>query len=234
MSEAEKLCLKNFLDYGFTLPEQEDFTKIVHPIISHPEFEKRCTDNFPHHGNTTLGEHILKDAMITYRLANIYKSKHPNMDISTETAVVIALFHDLYTNPWQNVDNDNPLYEKHGFMHPIEAVINAYDWYPEYFKDKEVSKKIIDGVLHHMYPFPVRKINDEIEINEKKITDFKFYDVLVHSTKSKRENLCFKKATFIEGKLVSKADKLVTVKEIKNISSLVALVTAKNKSIIKY
>ena len=172
--------------------------------------------------------------MITYRLANIYKSKHPNVDISTETAVVIALFHDLYTNPWQNVDNDNPLYEKHGFMHPIEAVINAYDWYPEYFKDKEVSKKIIDGVLHHMYPFPVRKINDEIEINEKKITDFKFYDVLVHSTKSKRENLCFKKATFIEGKLVSKADKLVTVKEIKNISSLVALVTAKNKSIIKY
>lgn len=234
MSEAEKLCLKNFLDYGFTLPEQEDFTKIVHPIISHPEFEKRCTDNFPHHGNTTLGEHILKDAMITYRLANIYKSKHPNMDISTETAVVIALFHDLYTNPWQNVDNDNPLYEKHGFMHPIEAVINAYDWYPEYFDDEEISKKIIDGVLHHMYPFPVRKINDEIEINEKKITDFKFYDVLVHSTKSKRENLCFKKATFIEGKLVSKADKLVTVKEIKNISSLVALVTAKNKSIIKY
>ena len=77
-------------------------------------------------------------------------------------------------------------------------------------------------------------INDEIEINEKKITDFKFYDILVHSTKSKRENLCFKKATFIEGKLVSKADKLVTVKEIKNISSLVALVTAKNKSIIKY
>lgn len=234
MSEAEKLCLKNFLDYGFTLPEQENFTKIVRPIISHPEFEKRCTDNFPHHGNTTLGEHILKDAMITYRLANIYKSKHPNMDISTETAVVIALFHDLYTNPWQNVDNDNPLYEKHGFMHPIEAVINAYDWYPEYFKDKEVSKKIIDGVLHHMYPFPVRKINDEIEINEKKITDFKFYDVLVHSTKSKRENLCFKKATFIEGKLVSKADKLVTIKEIKNISSLVALVTAKNKSIAKY
>lgn len=234
MSEAEKLCLKNFLDYGFTLPEQENFTKIVRPIISHPEFEKRCTDNFPHHGNTTLGEHILKDAMITYRLANIYKSKHPNMDISVKTAVVIALFHDLYTNPWQNVDNDNPLYEKHGFMHPIEAVINAYDWYPEYFKDKEVSKKIIDGVLHHMYPFPVRKINDEIEINEKKITDFKFYDVLVHSTKSKRENLCFKKATFIEGKLVSKADKLVTVKEIKNISSLVALVTAKNKSIIKY
>lgn len=234
MSEAEKLCLKNFLDYGFTLPEQEDFTKIVRPIISHPEFEKRCTDNFPHHGNTTLGEHILKDAMITYRLANIYKSKHPNMDISTETAVVIALFHDLYTNPWQNVDNDNPLYEKHGFMHPIEAVINAYDWYPEYFDDEEISKKIIDGVLHHMYPFPVRKINDEIEINEKKITDFKFYDVLVHSTKSKRENLCFKKATFIEGKLVSKADKLVTIKEIKNISSLVALVTAKNKSIIKY
>ena len=234
MSEAEKLCLKNFLDYGFTLPEQENFTKIVRPIISHPEFEKRCTDNFPHHGNTTLGEHILKDAMITYRLANIYKSKHPNVDISTETAVVIALFHDLYTNPWQNVDNDNPLYEKHGFMHPIEAVINAYEWYPEYFKDKEVSKKIIDGVLHHMYPFPVRKINDEIEINEKKITNFKFYDVLVHSTKSKRENLCFKKATFIEGKLVSKADKLVTIKEIKNISSLVALVTAKNKSIIKY
>lgn len=234
MSEAEKLCLKNFLDYGFTLPEQEDFTKIVRPIISHQEFEKRCTDNFPHHGNTTLGEHILKDAMITYRLANIYKSKHPNMDISVKTAVVIALFHDLYTNPWQNVDNDNPLYEKHGFMHPIEAVINAYDWYPEYFDDEEISKKIIDGVLHHMYPFPVRKINDEIEINEKKITDFKFYDVLVHSTKSKRENLCFKKATFIEGKLVSKADKLVTVKEIKNISSLVALVTAKNKSIIKY
>lgn len=234
MSQAEKLCLKNFFYYGFTMQEQEDFWHIAIPIIKHPEFEKRCTNIFMHHGSTTLGEHIIKDALITYRLAKFYKIKHPNKNIDQSLAVIIALFHDLYTNPWQNIDNDKPLFEKHGFMHPIEAIINAYNWYPKYFKNKEKREKIIDGVIHHMYPFPVRKINKSIKINDKNITDFKFYDLLVKHTTNKGKTLTFKKSKFIEGKIVSKADKLTAIKEINNINSLLALITSKNKSIIKY
>ena len=117
MSQAENLCLQNFFNYGFTLKEQEEFLKIAKPIISHPEFEKRCLEPFFHHGSTTLGDHIIKDALITYRLAKIYKYKHPHREIDEALAVVIALFHDLYTSPWQNTDLEKPLFEKHGFIH---------------------------------------------------------------------------------------------------------------------
>lgn len=233
MSQAENLCLQNFFNYGFTLKEQEEFLKIAKPIISHPEFEKRCLEPFFHHGSTTLGDHIIKDALITYRLAKIYKYKHPHREIDEALAVVIALFHDLYTSPWQNTDLEKPLFEKHGFMHPLEAIINAYTWYPEYFEDKIKREKIIDGIAHHMYPFPVRKVHKNIKINDEYINNFKLYKLLVKTTLSKGKNLSFKKASFIEGRIVSKADKKATIKEIKNLSSLLALVTAKNKSIIK-
>ena len=42
---------------------------------------------------------------------------------------------------------------KHGFIHPIEAVVNAITWFPNIFLDEHDSLMIIDGIIHHMYPF---------------------------------------------------------------------------------
>ena len=53
-------------------------------------------------------------------------------------------------------------------MLSIASVVNAATWYPEYFKDDFTALVLIDGIIHHMYPFPVRRIPQnisKIEIN---------------------------------------------------------------------
>lgn len=77
MTKAMQYINENFLSENFTLKEQEEFLNITKKIIMHEEFEKRCTEEFYHHGSTTLGEHIIKDTILTYRMIKIYKLKHP-------------------------------------------------------------------------------------------------------------------------------------------------------------
>ena len=43
--------------------------KIIEPIATHEEFAKRCSDPYFHHDIKTLGDHILCDAIVTYKLA---------------------------------------------------------------------------------------------------------------------------------------------------------------------
>ena len=79
--------------------------KIIEPIATHEEFAKRCSDPYFHHDIKTLGDHILCDAIVTYKLATKLKRKnHALKSINIELAVVIAMFHDLYELPWQNID----------------------------------------------------------------------------------------------------------------------------------
>ena len=75
MTKAMQYINENFLSENFTLKEQEEFLNITKKIIMHEEFEKRCTEEFYHHGSTTLGEHIIKDTILTYRMIKIYKLK---------------------------------------------------------------------------------------------------------------------------------------------------------------
>lgn len=236
MTKALQYINECFIEESFTLKEQEEFLNIVKNVINHEEFEKRCTEEFYHHGTTTLGEHIIKDAILTYRMVKIYKLKHPLIKINLEDAILIALFHDLYTKPWQNNTDKKSLLkmEYHGFIHPVEAVINSYNWFPEYFKDSKRAKKIIDGILHHMFPLPVKRITKDTLINNKKITDFKYYNFLITNTHNKKGlNFNLKRAKSIEGRIMSNADKKSALKELNNIDSFLALITGKNKSIIK-
>ena len=235
MSLAEELCIKNFFYYRFTLAEQEEFTKIAYPIISHPEFEKRCTEEFFHHDNVTLGEHIIKDALVTYRYVKIYNYKHPKRKVNLEIAVIIALFHDLYSNPWPNTPVKKDFLDKSGFIHPIEAVVNAYKWFPEYFSDVDVGKIIINGILFHMYPLPVRSITDEVIFKGiDDIRKYKFYEFIKLATYTKNKCLCFKKPSSKEGRIVSRIDKLVALKEIKGINSLVGFSSPiKNETLLE-
>ncbi len=232
MTKAEEYIIENFMKERFTLKEQEEFLKITYNIILHEEFEKRCTEEFYHHGKTTLGEHIIKDTILTYRMIKLYKIKHPLKKIDIELALLISLFHDLYTNPWQNNEEKKSLIkmEKHGFTHPLEAVINAYNWYPKYFKKKEKREKLIDGIIHHMYPLPVKKVTKETIVNNKNIKKFKHYKFLIENTKS-NTNFSIKKPKTIEGRIMSKADKKSAIKELNNLESFLALITGKNNSI---
>ena len=47
--------------------------KIIGDIATHEEFAKRCSNPYFHHDIKTLGDHILCDAIVTYKLASKLK-----------------------------------------------------------------------------------------------------------------------------------------------------------------
>lgn len=153
--ELEKILNK----YNLSLEDKELFCNIILPIFYHDEFQKRMNAlEFPHHGDTSLGTHILSDAIVSFLIA---KKKNINNECDIELAVRIAMFHDLYELPWQNTGRKPKNFiHKHGFIHPLEAVVNAYSWFPEYFTDFKTKETIIDGITHHMWPFPVLSIDE--------------------------------------------------------------------------
>jgi hypothetical protein len=231
---VDNLLIALKLKYKISDSEFKYIDKIIKPIYEHKEFKRRLTNEFLHHSNITLGEHILEDTFLTYK--KCLKKKN----IDTRLAIIIAMIHDLYTVHWQNnkENNKEKFFNKHGFTHPLEAVINSIVWYPEIFKDKNDSKIIIDGIIHHMYPLPVRVFDpnsNSMELNNyglvKKI-DKDLIDMIVESTKRGRiGNISISRSKYKEGRIMSKADKRSSRKEIKNISSAKALLTGKNKKI---
>lgn len=225
---------------NFTSEELDNYFEIIFPIIMHDEFQRRLTKDFPHHDDITLGEHILMVSLKTYQIALKY-NKNPNFGtIDIKTSILIALFHDYYTLPWQNNPNNiaENFYNKHGFVHPVEAVINSTNLYPEYFIDPVISKKIVDGVLHHMYPFPVRSIDgSDMELNneylyQKMPIDIK-NNMIMSTSKGKMGKYSFALTKYKEGQIVNIADKIVSAGlDLKNFNSLCALVTGHNKNLV--
>lgn len=200
--------------YSFTSNERIEFKKMIYPIFISPNFQQRLKKNFPHHGKIPLGEHILCDAAVTYKLCQKNSYKKTNRKL----AVIIAMMHDLYTSPWKTKNNKKrKFYNYHAFRHPLEAVINSISWYPEYFKNLDDAKIIIDGIIHHMFPLPVRRIDDcNLQLEDKKL-----YEIIPNSLKniiykSSNNGICIwhfslSKPEYREGKLVSKADKRVSI-----------------------
>ncbi len=225
--------------YKLTDKEIDDIVRIVEYIFIHPEFQKRLSDKYAHHGNMSLGEHTIEDMVFTYKLSKKIKKINYNLSL----ALKIAMFHDLYTYPWQNNDfaRLNKFNNKHGFRHPVEAIINACTWFPNDFEDEEDAKIIIDGVVHHMFPLPVL-IVDNIVVNNRELSNFDLFQKLpeniqnmIMEATNKNHFLSFswKKASYLEGRIVSRADKKSSLGEFKNIHDIFALLTGKNKSLKK-
>lgn len=209
-----------------TISEQKEFMDIIKPIYESSEFRQR--EKFPHHDDISLVEHILEVAILTYKECK----KDSNVDLNT--AVYIAMMHDLYTVPWQN-NKDSKVkhfFNKHGFRHPIEAVINSINWYPEIF-NKCNSEILIDGIIHHMFPLPVRVYSNDMELkNSDLIINENYKKIIIKSTSRKNIgviSIC--RSKYKEGRIVSKCDKKVSFNQIKNIFSLLSLITGKNKNL---
>ena len=226
--------MDSIIDYYLSKEEKEEFLNIINSIYTHNEFIRRNTKEFLHHADVTLGKHIIEVACLTYKKAK--KKKNIKIDL----AVKIAIMHDLYELPWQNNEEArvNHFYNKHGFKHPLEACINSIIWFNDSFDNDENAKIIIDGIIHHMYPLPVRactKNENDMELknsNNFKKLDNKYKNMIIESTSRKKighYSIC--KSRYKEGRLVSKCDKIVSFSQIKNINSLLALITGKNKSI---
>lgn len=223
--------------YDLNNNDEEYLNSIMLPIISNPFFKRRMTNEFLHHGNITLGEHIIEDTILTYLLSKkrINKKKYDNFRM--DLAIKISMLHDLYTVPWQNniAAKVKHFFNKHGFRHPIEAVINGITWYPELFQNNSDSVIIIDGILHHMFPLPVRYLNNDVELKNKKLfdnLDNKFKEMINNSLQRKKLGpLSFSKSKYLEGRIMAKADRIVSRKQIQDFSSLKALITGNNKKI---
>lgn len=227
--------LNNIIDkYKLNKEEKKEFLFIINDIFFHDEFQIRMTNLFLHHGKTTLGEHILEDAVLSYKLAKKYNYRKRKNKVDISLCVKIAMMHDLYTLPYQNNPEANVVkfLNKHGFRHPIEAVINSITWFPDIFIDKEDSKIIIDGIIHHMWPFPVLAKGD-LTTNCMELKNYELVggmdeenkNILLNNILRRKINLSFKRCKYKEGKIVSKADKKTSRKQIKNIKDLKLLLT---------
>ena len=238
--DNNKIIKRIFDKYKLTLDDRDMLLGIINPICEHKEFQRRMTKEFLHHGSVTLGEHIIEDAVVTYILSKKYMKEHNDYNI--EVAVIIAMLHDLYTMPWQNnyYAKAHKFLNAHGFRHPLEAVINAYTWYPWLFKDNKNVKKIIDGIVHHMFPFPVLrfKLNDKnlIELKNYELLDdipVKIKKMLVETTnRGKIGKISIARSKYKEGRIMSRADKRVSNRQIEDVRSLLSLCTGKNKNLL--
>ena len=223
--------------HGLDKNEQKEFYNIVKPIFLHKEFQKRLDNStYPHHGNTSLGSHILSDAIETYII--VKKKNKKGKNINLKLALIIAMCHDLYELPWQNSGRKESRFtNKHGFTHPLEAAINTATWFPEYFKNLKESAIILDGILHHMYPLPVRSL-DNIDAELNNIKKYELLDertkILIKdlSNRNKIGTVSLARSKYIEGRVVSFADKTVTIKSDKlSLKAYLALLTGKNNEL---
>ena len=241
-SSNMKLLITILDKYKIKGREKRELLGIIKPIYLHPEFQRRFGNDFPHHGNTSISRHIIEDAIKTYLLSKMYVMKKKNKQYDMKVAIYIALFHDLYTVPWQNNKESkvSKFRNVHGFRHPVEAVINAYNWYPDIFRDNDMVK-LIDGIVHHMYPLPVIVLDDNND-NVRELKNFNLYkklpkdikDILIENThRNKLGYYSVARSKYKEGRIMAKADKYVSVKQLKNLYDVVALVTGRNKGLKK-
>ena len=234
MNDSYKILKDLFDKYELEEYERKEIFDIIKNIFVHEEFQKRFSKEFMHHGSISLSEHILEDTILTYILV-----KNSKKIINLEYALKISMMHDLYTLPWQNMHiKKSSFFYKHGFSHPLEAVINSISWFPEEFDDEIKSKILIDGILHHMYPLPVLSFNyngKELELHNYKLLkniSKKHKEMIYESTnRYKMGKISLSRSKYLEGRIMSRSDKLSCFKELGCIEDALALVTGVNKTL---
>ena len=218
MSKQKSRFYSQFEDFGrkYKLEDKEIYYiwRIIKPIFCHDEFQKRMTDPYWHHQDVTIGEHIIGDTIMAYKICC---AKQKNEAVIRRT-ILVAMFHDLYVQSWMIYNPKQHFINSHAFTHPIEAIINAITWFPQFFENVEDAKIIIDGVLHHMYPCPVRAFSDlELEIGNFDLyeaLDAKYKKIIICSLNSCMfKNLSLRNSFYVEGRILSKADKIITMKK---------------------
>ena len=123
-----------------------EYYKIVKPIVEHPEFIKRKT--FVHHESCSVFDHCLNVSILSYLWA-----KRLNWDY--QSAAIGGLLHDFYDEPWQNsehrvVTEKKKLSERHGFVHARQAAKNANFYFPQL-----INERVDNIIRRHMFPLNI-------------------------------------------------------------------------------
>jgi uncharacterized protein len=122
----------NGLDYHDE-EERIFFDRIAHDIVTNEKFQE-CR-NFIQHGRTTVYDHSLSVAKISFKLSSFWKVK------DRAALVRAALLHDFFLYDWHDEWKLD-----HGFTHPVEAAENAVTWF-------NISEKEYSLIRTHMWPF---------------------------------------------------------------------------------
>ena len=116
----------------------EEFTNLIHDIITSKEFQKM--KEYKHHRNSTTYRHSLHVAYLCYLY---YKRKQRNVNI--QELIRSALLHDYFLYDWR--ENDGKCKGLvHGFVHAKRALENALKDYPDLTKVEQ------DAIKNHMFP----------------------------------------------------------------------------------
>jgi len=114
-----------------------DFNKITEDILYHPEFLKLKT--LRHH-KKDIYHHVVRVSYLSYIWAKKLRLDHV-------AAARGGLLHDFFIYDWRHEGQvkKKKLFEKHGFTHPKEALLNAQTHF-------ELSDKEVNIILRHMFP----------------------------------------------------------------------------------
>ena len=143
------------LDIYKNNPYFEGWYNIVKDILASREFQKRRA--FFHHEDECLWTHCIKVSFGSY----IYAKKH---GLNEYNCAIAGLLHDFYIQAWyysKELDQLEDKYkqkllhprklklrEMHGVIHPVDALNNSKEFYPEY-----LNERIENAIATHMFPF---------------------------------------------------------------------------------
>lgn len=149
----EELNLNKIKCYN-DLEDKDKWFIIVKDVIESPEFEIR--KKFLHHNEESLYEHLIKVSITSFKLANKWR-------LNVRDTTLAGLLHDFYSQAWlysNDLNSIDPkyysnlhskakkkLFQKHGFVHGIDAALNIKKYYSSVY-----NPIIYDAVAKHMFP----------------------------------------------------------------------------------
>lgn len=126
------------------ISDEEEFLKIVSPILNNEEFLKR--KKFKHHGKTSLYEHSFAVSYYAY----IWAKKLHFKQKTVKNVAIAGMLHDFYYEDWTKIKDNRPFFKKHGFVHAKEAKENSKKYFKEY-----MNNRILNAIERHMFPLNI-------------------------------------------------------------------------------
>lgn len=131
----------------FSTENKETLFYIIEPILRHEEWIK--LHSYKHHLDSRA-KHLIDVCCRSWLKASKKKKYDAN------SVAIGALLHDFFLYDWQdrttdlkktNINNKTRRPKVHAFIHPIIALDNAYQFFPDIMNDT-----IKDIIMKHMWP----------------------------------------------------------------------------------
>lgn len=123
------------------LYNNDEYLDIIKDIVFNPIVLEM--KNYMQHGFTSCYEHSIYVSYYSYLIAK-------ELGFDYKSVARAGMLHDLFLYDWHVKSTKNePLFKKHGFIHPQIALENA----SKYFELNKIEK---DCILKHMWPLTIK------------------------------------------------------------------------------